>query len=326
MPFDMNELKYQNPVYDGYFADPFVLRTRGKYFAYGTGPTNNPGRAIPVLSSPDLIHWTSHGGALELLTQPPANNYWAPEVAEKNGKYLLYYSASTSDSDADQRLRVAMGDRPEGPFRDSGKMLLPEMGFTIDADPFIDPRDGKAYLFFCMDYERDEPTGTGICVVQLNDQMTAATSEPRMVVRASADWQIYERNRDYKGRVWPKWNCVEGPSVIYHEGKYYCFYSGGAWHGKDYGVEVAIADHPLGQWNDERALTGPSVLKAIPGKVIGPGHNSVVRGPDGKSWVMVYHAWNADHTLRRMCIDPIIWTDQGPKVDGPSTEFRSLQT
>jgi hypothetical protein len=66
------------------------------------------------------------------------------------------------------------------------------------------------------------------------------------------------------------------------------------------------------------------VLKGIPGKVVGPGHNSTVIGPDGKTLFMVYHAWDPGHTARRLCIDPIFWTPDGPKVDGPSTTPRPL--
>ena len=32
-------LRYQNPVWPGYFADPFVLRHGDEYFAYGTAET-----------------------------------------------------------------------------------------------------------------------------------------------------------------------------------------------------------------------------------------------------------------------------------------------
>jgi hypothetical protein len=31
-------LEYENPVWDGYLADPQVLKTGGEYYAYGTGP------------------------------------------------------------------------------------------------------------------------------------------------------------------------------------------------------------------------------------------------------------------------------------------------
>jgi beta-xylosidase len=316
---------YQNPVWLGYFADPFVLKYNGEYYAYGTGPASEDGRAFPLLKSADLTNWESLGGALDPLTGVKTYNFWAPEVAQKDGRFYMYYSASTTPSDDSHRLRVAIAEHPAGPFRDTGRVLMEGRGFAIDASPFQDPRDGNSYLFFAKDFESDEPHGTGLAVVPVCDDMMTIKAEPQTVVRACAAWQVYEKNRDYKGRVWPAWHCVEGPSVIYHDGRYYCFYSGGAWHGPNYGVGFAVAEHPLGPWRDDFAANGPTVLKGIPGKVVGPGHNSVVLGLDDRTWFMVYHAWDANHTARRMCIDPIHWTKDGhPKVDGPSTEPRPL--
>ena len=317
--------QYQNPVYSYDFADPFVLKTNGEYFAYGTAAAGSDGKIFPVLRSTDLVHWEKLEGALVPLENPRAFSYWAPEVAEKDGKFFMFYSASTSHSDEHHRLRVAIAEHPAGPFVDSGKELMPESGFTIDASPFRDPITGKNFLFYATDYESDEPTGTGLAVVPLSDDLKSVTASAQLVVRAQADWQIYERNRNYKGKTWEKWNCVEGPNVVYHEGQYYCFYSGGAWHGNDYGVGFAVADNPLGPWEDKRAIEGATVLRAIPGKVIGPGHCSIVLGPDDKTHYMVYHAWNLEKTARRLCIDPIDWTPDGPKVDGPTTEKMTLR-
>lgn len=315
---------YQNPVHPHYFADPFVLRTEQGYFAYGTAPVGVDRRPFPILRSDDLVHWETLGGALEPLTNPPAITYWAPEVAHHRGRYYLYYSASTSHSDEHHRLRVAVADHPAGPFADSGHILVEQLGFAIDASPFFDPRENQWYLFFATDYEGDAPFGTGLAVIQLDQDMISCVGEVTPVIRASADWQIYEKNRNYKGKLWEAWHCVEGPSVVFHDGRYYCFYSAGAWHGDSYGVGFAVADHPLGPWRDDYAQHGPAVLKGIPGQVVGPGHNSTVLGPDGKTLFMVYHAWDKDHTARRMCIDPIDWTQSGPKVRGPSTTPQKL--
>ncbi len=49
------------------------------------------------------------------------------------------------------------------------------------------------------------------------------------------------------------------------------------------------------------------MIHTIPGELIGPGHNSVILGPDGKTWFNVYHSWNDDHSKRQMCKDPIVW-------------------
>jgi GH43 family beta-xylosidase len=166
--------------------------------------------------------------------------------------------------------------------------------------------------------------GTGTAVVPLADDMLTPLSEPKVVVRASSDWQIFQRNRRWYDRDWEAWHTVEGPFVIEREGRYYCLYSGGCWETADYGVSYAVADHPLGPWRDEWSSSGPVVLKGIPDKVLGPGHNSVIRGPDGRTDFVVYHAWDAARTARRMCIDPLKFTVDGPRCDGPSTEPGTL--
>jgi beta-xylosidase len=318
-------LTYTNPVWPHYFADPFVLRVGRAYYAYGTAPADPAGREFPVLRSDDLVNWRPVGHALEPTTKARGHNHWAPEVAEKDGKFYLYYSFAPRDADEEHRLRVAVADSPEGPFRDTGTVLFPDAGFTIDASPFRDPQTGRHYLYFATDYTDDEPHGTGLGVAALGDDMVNVRELPRMVLRASCPWQVYERNRNYKGRIWEAWHCVEGPFVLYRDGRYYCLYSGGAWHSENYGLGFAVAESPLGPWRDDMATHGPTVLKGT-ADVIGPGHNSVVLGPDDRTHYCVYHAWDAARTARRMCIDPLIWTGTGPKVDGPSTSPRTLIT
>jgi beta-xylosidase len=315
---------YQNPVWSNYFADPFVLRVGRTYWAYGTAPASEEGKQFPVLRSDDLVNWQYVSHALAPLSNPAASTYWAPEVAERDGRYYMYYSATTSASDEHHRLRVAVADRPQGPFTDAGRELLPDQGFSIDAHPFRDPRSGRWFLYFATDYTDDEPHGTGLAVVALGEDMVSVHGSSRIVVRASCDWQVYERDRSYKGRVWKAWHCVEGPFVLHHTDKYWCLYSGGAWHTENYGLGFAVADDPMGPWKDDFASHGPTVLRGEPGRVIGPGHNSVVIGPDDRTLYFVYHAWDADHTARRMCIDPLHWTTDGPRCDGPSTAPRTI--
>lgn len=225
----------------------------------------------------------------------------------------------------DMRLRVAVSDRPEGPFRDAGRDLFPDEPFSIDASPFRDPRDGKWYLFFAKDFF-DERVGTGTAVVPLADDMITPAAAPRIVVRASSDWQIFQRNRRWYDRDWEAWHTVEGPFVMERAGQYYCLYSGGCWETSDYGVSYAIANHPLGPWQDDWSRDGPTVLKGVPDRVLGPGHNSVIRGPDGKTDFIVYHAWDPAKTARRLCIDPLVFTDRGPVCQGPTTEPQEISS
>jgi len=311
---------YQNPVWDGYMADPFVIAHNGEYFAYGTGPHPADGRVFTVLRSPDLVNWSMCGGAL----QPPNGDvdaaYWAPEVACRHGRFYMYYSMADS-GDMSHRLRVAVADHPCGPFVDQGKQLLPEAGFTIDAHPFRDPKDGRWYLFFATDFFDARP-GTAIAVVGLADDMVSVEGPVTNIVRASSDWQIYERNRTHYGRVWEAWHTLEGAAVVEHEGKYYLLYSGGNWQTDGYGVGYAVADSVLGPYSEPEP--GPAVLRGHGEYVVGPGHNSVVKGPDGKTDFIVYHAWDSARTARRMCIDPLVFTPNGPRCVGPTWTKQTL--
>ena len=144
--------------------------------------------------------------------------------------------------------------------------------------------------------------------VDVLDDMTRLHGEPRTILRPTADWQLFRRGRPMYGKVYD-WHTLEGPFVRRHGGRYYCFYSGGSWETDTYAVACAVADAPWGPWS-EPAGTQP-LLRTVPGRVVGPGHNSVVTAADGTD-VLVYHAWDAALTTRRMCIDPLVWTASGP--------------
>jgi beta-xylosidase len=308
-------LTYSNPVWEGYLADPQVLYTHGWYYAYGTGQTEDGGQ-FPILKSNDFANWQFVGAAIKPLTDPALELYWAPEVIEHNGGFYLYYAG-------DMKMRVAVADTPEGPFVDAGVLLFPDLSFSIDGHVFKDPASKKWYLFFARDFFDQRP-GTALSVVELGDDMISVRGPVHTVLRAFADWQIYERNRTLYDRLWPAWYTVEGPSVIFRDGRYYCFYSGGNWQTPGYGVGCAVSDKVTGPYYDSWSKQSASVLTTIPDKLIGPGHNSVILGPDAQTWFNIHHSWNTERTARQMCIDPIIWTADGPKTYQPSRGTKTV--
>ncbi len=306
---------YTNPVYGEYFADPFVLEDDGAYYAYGTVALR--GRTLPGLRSTDLVSWEPLGDVLEPLDFP-VENYWAPEVARYDGRFYMYYSAGDKEGEGHQ-LRLACCDRPEGPFADTGVVLDRDEPFTIDAHPFRDD-DGRWYLFYCRDFLDEERPGTGIVVDELRD-MTTLARQRRTVLRPFADWNLFLKDRFWYGKTWPGWYTVEGPFVRKRDGRYYCFFSGGAWRELNYGISYAVADHPLGPY-EVAASDGPTLLQTVPGVVLGPGHASIAASPSGDSEYLVYHAWDAGRSARLMRIDRLEWTAEGPRCDGPSTDPR----
>lgn len=304
---------YTNPVYSGYFADPFVLLHEGRYYAFATAPAQADGREFALMISDDLIHWTPQGGALEPV--PGGVQYWAPEVACHDGIFYMYYSAQGIEG-RDHQLRVALSAQPEGPYRDSGRVLTPNDPFTIDAHPFCAP-DGTWYLFYSRNFltsDGDFRVGTGIVVDRLSDMLTLA-GDPQVVIRPHADWQIFEPQRPMYGAIYD-WHTIEGAALRIHDGKYYCFYSGGAWERENYGVAYVVADHPLGPYQRPDIPPGP-LLKSVPGHVIGPGHNSFTTAPDG-SEMIVYHGWDAAMSARQLRIDRLTWDGVRPVLHGPT--------
>jgi GH43 family beta-xylosidase len=308
---------YVNPVYPEVFADPFVLRHDGVYYAYGTAPVAADGGAVPVLRSTDLVAWSPLGHA---LAPTGAAHVWAPEVACHDGRFFMYYSSGGAAADGtDQRLRVATATHPAGPFVDGGKLLAPDQPFSIDAHPFRAP-DGDWYLFYCVDFvepDGDQRVGTGIVVDRLLD-MTTLAGAPVTVVRPHEDWHVFRKDREMYGRV-VDWHTVEGPAVLAHGGRYYCFYSGGAWEREHYGVGYVVADHPLGPYRRPADGASARLMRTPPGgQLLGPGHNCFTPAPDGGATWIVYHAWDPAQTARRMCIDRLDWRDGAPVTAAPT--------
>ena len=298
------------PAFADYFADPFVFQHDGIYYAVGTGP-GSEGLEIPMLCSHNFVDWHPIGCVLEKLPEL-GDCYWAPEVAYSNGAFYMYFSVGFGDKG--HHLRVATSDRPEGPYRDIGRPLLDRCHaeFAIDASPFQDA-DGQWYLFYSRDFldsDNGARPGTALVVSRL---ITMVDLEPefQVVMRARHDWQRYQSKRSIYNGIYD-WHTLEGPFTVRHNNRYYCLYSGGNWQNQTYGVDWVVSNHPMGPYTDTNDGMEPRLLITVPGELIGPGHNSVVVGPDGVTQYLAFHAWDLQMTARRFFLEPLGWNDSGP--------------
>ena len=316
----MNEISspaktYINPVYNQPCPDPFILKYRNEYWCYCTGIWKD-GRVFGILHSRDLIEWHEVGSAMERW-DTEATCYWAPEVTYDNGRFLLYYSVGNEET---MHIRVAIAEHPAGPFVDSGKVLTSEP-FAIDPHIFLDD-DGSRHLFYATDFLEHTHIGTGTVCDRMLDWFTLE-GKPRPVTRARYDWQVYDPQRAEKGGV--RWHTVEGPFVLKRKGKYYEMFSGGNWKNQTYGVSYAITEslETSDEW--QQAADGDTILpilRTIPEKVLGPGHNSVVRGTNNLELFCIYHRWSADNNDRVLSIDRLDWAGDRMLILGPTTEVQ----
>jgi GH43 family beta-xylosidase len=315
---------FKNPVYPAYFADPFCWFFKGVYYAIGTGKDEadacpRTGNVVPMIRSRDLQTWEKVGHVLEQEPEERGGFFWAPEVATVGKRFYMYYHPGGRRPGLQFHIRCATSERPEGPYRDVGRPLtdLAKNPFAIDAHAFRD-EDGAWYLYYATDFQdigEKEFRGTALVVDRMRS-MVELEGTPRVVARATHRWQLFKGDRDMYGKV-ADWYTLEGPTVLKRQGKYWLFYSGGCFENDTYGVDVLVAEHPLGPWREplpERSKRGAQVVRTIPGKVLGPGHNSIVTRPEGRDY-FVYHAWDLEMTERQLWVDPLEWTEEGPRVD-----------
>jgi beta-xylosidase len=297
--------QFTNPVLEGNFADPHLLKVGDTWFAYATGDLVVN---LQVARSADLVRWQRLGDALPEL---PAWSVlqkgltWAPEVAQTPAGFVLYYTLRHAESGR-QCISVAVAERPEGPFRDTRQQPLVcqrRLGGSIDPHRFVD-RDGADYLLWKND---GNCCGlpTELWGQRLDDDGLKLVGAPASLgVRDDAAWEG---------------DLIEAPTLWREGDTYYLFFSANDYGSRDYAVGYATAREVLGPYRD-----GPAnpILRSR-GAAAGPGGQAVVQDGDGGLW-LAYHAWDSAAVgddaggQRSMWLDRLSFQDGRPRVDGPT--------
>ncbi len=223
-----------------------------------------------------------HGVALDIKNVPWAGRQmWAPDAAEKGGKYYFYFPAK--DKQDAFRIGAAVGDKPGGPFKP-----LPEPingSFSIDPAVFKDT-DGRYYMYFggiwggqlqrwatgtynAKDvYPPNDQPALSAKIARLGDDMTSFAESPRDVVlldESGKPLTAGDNGRRFFEAAW----------MHKYNGTYYFSYSTGDTHF----IMYATGKSPY----------GPFTVK---GRVLEPvlgwtNHHSIVEFK-GK-WYLFYH-------------------------------------
>lgn len=305
--------QFQNPIINGNFPDPFILKVDDTYYAYST---NSNGRNVPLATSSDLVNWSIKRDVMPALARwvkLSGPDVWAPEVLRVDDSYHLYYTARDKETGL-QCVGLAISDSPSGPFRDQSDrpfVCQDSEGGSIDASPFRDA-DGTLYLYWKNDGNCCMMT-TYLYGQQLTPDGLSLIDEP---VRLISNDQLW------KGPV------VEAPTMWLRDGVYYLFYSGNVYAGEKYAVGYAICETPLGPCEDaEENPILSSDMESAP-LVVGPGHQTIIEDAAGETW-LVYHVWQVTGggrltSTRQVWLDRLIWEDGKPIVVGPTRERQAV--
>ncbi len=251
------------------FADPFVLRAGGVYYAYST---NAGAGDIQVIRSPDLVNWELVGNGLAGVPRwASANATWAPAVLARGNGYVAYYSVRHAASQR-QCISRAVSARPAGPFVDDsyGPLVCQAAdGGSIDPSPFVDS-DGRAHLLWKSEGRGGTPPT--IWSQELSADGLALTDSAHALLVA---------DRTFEAGV------IEAPTLVHEAGGYYLLYAAADWNSRGYAVAYAACAGPAGPClkpADGRVLTSGS-------RLAGPGGAEVFRDGGGTPWV-AFHAFS----------------------------------
>lgn len=275
-------LSAQNPIVPPgvFLADPEGHQWKdGRLYLYVSrdeSPDYYCSYQYDLISTSDMKNWTITENAFASKgpnDQVPYSDgaLYASDAAYKDGKYYLYYSMNDRIDEG-----VAVSDAPDGPFRNG----QPMKGISqIDPAVFIDD-DGQAYLYW------GQFSAKG---AKLKDNMLEVDTT------TIVDGLVTEQEHFFH----------EGSSMRKRNGIYYLVYA----HlrkGRPTCIGYATSKSPLGPFK----YGGVIVDNAGCDPESWNNHGSICEF--NGNWYVLYHrTTNGTRSLRKVCIEPITFNEDG---------------
>ncbi|MBQ9583766.1 MAG: family 43 glycosylhydrolase [Bacteroidales bacterium] len=302
---------FTNPVSAVCVPDPSVIQgDDGLFYAYGSGEAYD---GMPIARSHNLIDWTVVGEVFPVvhpkLDGANTGGLWAPDINKIGDKYVLYYAYAPSNSPEGWQhgIGVATADKPEGPWKDEGKLFISgEVGIRWSIDPCL-VQDGGRNWMVCGSYY-------GIWAIEL--------TEDGLKVKEGAE-RIHLAGYDGYG--------LEAAKICKKDGYYYLFLSeGAAEYELHYKLGAARSTSLLGPYLNK---AGKDVAKGAPVDFFlaagngfrSPGHCSgIITDKAGTDWIL-YHAWveGRQDVGRLLMLDRLTWVDGWPAIGNGVPTYES---
>ena len=272
------EISYENPLLRQR-ADPHViLHTDGQYYFTATVPEYD---RIEIRRTRDLnqlataetkVIWRKHA------TGPLSKHIWAPEIHHIDGKWYIYFTASSVDAIWEIRPQVLMtsGDPFTSEWKEMGQLKTGWESFSLDGTTFV--HKGKRYFAWVQRGRTpEEGKGTNIYLSEMSSP-TTLTGKVAMLTRPDYEWEKR------------KYEVNEGPAFLVRNGRIFMTFSASATN-SNYcvGLLTASADADLLDPASWTKSPEPVFKTSERTGIYGPGHNSYTTTLDGKTDIFVYH-------------------------------------
>ena len=230
-------------------SDPALLRDAGVWYVY-------PSAGLCWKSADD-------GGTWSRVPNPQGLKGHGPTIVKHGARY--FYMPDVVGT-------VWEAASPEGPWKELGKIALPEnVTGPADAMLFSDD-DGRLYFYWgCSPVD-----GIWGCELDAENPLKVV-SEPRCLIPFDPEHQPWERHAGLPETGW-----LEGAWMIKVGKTYALVYSAGGAENAGYAMGAYRSDKPLGEFRPQRH--NPFFVNPK-GLITGTGHGSVVRDERGEWWI-----------------------------------------
>lgn len=251
------------------------------YYLYGTGADRSVSAGFKGFVSRDLKHWQRilPAGKPDYLVLDSAHNFgnrgfWAPQVLALGGDRPLIMAYTANEQIALARSTAG----PAGPFTQQKPVPLFKDGFK-HIDPFIfpDSASNKTFIYYVK-----LQAGNKIYVAELQ----AGPKGEGFSVKPGTEKRCIQATDRWENTAAAGWPVTEGPTVLFHRGYYYLFYSANDFRSPDYSVGYAVSKSPTGPW--VKSADNP-IITGVRTGLSGTGHGDVFRDQKG-GYYYVFHA------------------------------------
>jgi xylan 1,4-beta-xylosidase len=296
---------YHNPILQGFYPDPSLIRVGRDYYLANSTFAYFPG--LPIFHSPDLVHWTQIANAVDRADQFHFNGLgvseglFAPSISEHDGTWYLVNICVNCGGNF-----LLTAKDPRGPW--SKPIFIRGLDGAIDPSLFFDD-DGSAWLVY-NGLPPGQPLYDGHRAIWLQrfDTATGQTTSPRTLLV----------NGGIHPEAKPVW--IEGPHIFKKDGFYYLIAAEGgtAENHSEVVLRSRSVSGPYIPGPINPILTQRDLPKDRPVPITSAGHASFVVTPKGEWWAAFLatrpYSDGFHNTGRETFLLPVTWHDGWPHI------------